>query len=429
MHERAQARILLIPSSIGMAHIGRLLLVAEELRQRGGKVAFAYGGKHYHLLEQHGFTCYPVSDISAPDLTSQSTAVLEQYTAPVVERCVRDELAVYAEYLPHAVVTDVRPTAAISSRLAGIPLVAVLNGSATSYFDMARLLVTSAGSALKYRLTSALMHSLVSMQGRRLAAGLRAVAEHNGVTDRKTLFDFLAGDLTLLADLPGFVPLRAAPHNYLTTGPLIWEGAGEPAPPLPPSAPGQRRVYITIGNTGNRRLLDTAMAAFANQPQLQIIATTGAYLDAAPYQNQANFHAYPFLPGSSVMRQSDLVIHAGGNGTTYQSLKNGLPAVVVPSNNEQIVAARLLRYHKVGVPLALRDLTPERLRDLTVRLLDNRTYHERARAFQAQFAEVDGAREAARQILAFISGQTDQRRPRSATSRVYQKIGQTSATA
>ncbi len=214
-------------------------------------------------------------------------------------------------------------------------------------------------------------------QARRFASDLNRAARRFGVSGRRTLYGYLGGEVNLLADLPGFVPLTRLPRHSFLTGPLIWEGLEQPYPPLPPLRSSQRRVYVTIGNTGSPALIDAVVEAFAGRGEYQVIITTGAYVSPAGGLGE-NIHAYRFLPGSAVMRQSDVAIHGGGNGTTYQCLANGLPAVVVPSNNDQIIAARLVCWHGVGVPLSLHGLTAGRLARAVEHVLSRETYRTRA---------------------------------------------------
>jgi UDP:flavonoid glycosyltransferase YjiC (YdhE family) len=281
--------------------------------------------------------------------------------------------------------------------------VTLSNAYATPYFDPARLLVSPEQAPLKYHLTRYLMRPLVALQARHLAPGLRAVARRQGLRDRRSLFDFFRGDLNLLADPPGFVPVRDLPRTFQYIGPLIWEGMYPARHELPPLYPGQKRVYATIGNTGDPRLLQAAVDAFAGRPEFQLILTTGAYHNPTIYRGPDNVYADRFLPGSAVMRQSDLVIHSGGNGTTYQCLVNGCPAIVVPANNEQIVAARLVRYHRVGVPLSLRDLTASRLQDLSLRLLQDMACRRRVQGYQRSFGEMAAPSAAASAVLSVIA--------------------------
>lgn len=395
----SEMRALLIPSGIGFAHLGRLLLIADALRRGGHDVAFAYGGQHGELITGLGHPWLPIADVELGAGDVFERGVLERYTPGVIERCVQGELAAIEAFRPQVVVTDFRPTAPISTALAGVPHLAVLNAYATAAFDAARLLAEPSARPLRYRLTRRAMRWFVRGQARRFASDLNRAARQMGLPGRRTLYGYLGGEVSLLTDLPGFVPLARLPRHSFLTGPLIWEGLDRPYPPLPPVEFGQRRIYVTIGNTGSPALIDTVVEAFGGRREYQVIVTTGAYVPPGGRLAE-NIHAFRFLPGSAVMQQSDVVVHGGGNGTTYQCLANGLPSVVVPSNNDQIIAARLARYHGVGVPLSLRDLSAGRLARAVEHVLAREAFRAQASVWQQRLAGVDAAGTAAGAIAA-----------------------------
>jgi UDP:flavonoid glycosyltransferase YjiC (YdhE family) len=102
------------------------------------------------------------------------------------------------------------------------------------------------------------------------------------------------------------------------------------------------------------------------------------------------------------MQMSDLVIHCGGDGTTYQCLKNGLPAIVIPFNNDQRIKAHLIRHNRVGVALSVDRLSPARLLAVTRTLLEDTAARRQARSLQRQLQQADGPGTAAASILAFL---------------------------
>src|SRR5690606_41491765 len=80
----------------------------------------------------------------------RTRAVVDNYTPDVIERCMESELAASEAFRPQVVVTDFRPTAPISTALAGVPHLAVLNAYATEAFDAARLLAEPAAAPPRY---------------------------------------------------------------------------------------------------------------------------------------------------------------------------------------------------------------------------------------------------------------------------------------
>ena len=110
-------RFLLLPSAIGRSHLTRLVLIALELQRQGAEVAFAFK-ENSQILEHYQFQVFPVSDAVVTDFSSN---VFAAYTPSLIAQCVKDELKVIEAFKPDAIVGDFRLTAAISSKVSGIP--------------------------------------------------------------------------------------------------------------------------------------------------------------------------------------------------------------------------------------------------------------------------------------------------------------------
>jgi UDP:flavonoid glycosyltransferase YjiC (YdhE family) len=387
-----------MPSAVGFAHLGRPLLVAEALRRRGHEVVFAYGGAHRGLLDDLGYACHPLPDIQATDFAADVHAL---WTPALVEEALEQEAALLDRLRPAAVLADFRPTAAISSRRAGIPLVSLRNAYLTDDFDLAALLIDRQRHPLRYRAARPFVSAIQSRQKRSAARTLVRAARRRGLSRFRSLFDFFTGDLDLLADAPGFFPLRAgaAPHFV---GPLVWEGPpGVPAPPLPPAPPGVTTLYATAGHTGDPALLERVAAAFAGVDSLRVILATGR-VDPERYRGLPGIHAFAFFPGSAAAQASAAAIHCAGNGTTYQCLRAGCPAVVLPSNNDQEINARALARQGAGLALRADRTDAARLRAAVAQVVQMPGYRREAERLRDAWRGLDGAESAAEAIVGFL---------------------------
>lgn len=121
----------MLPSAIGRSHLTRLVLIALKLQHQGAEVAFAFE-ENSQILKHYQFHVFPVSDAVVTDFSSN---VFAAYTPSLVEQCVKDELKVIEAFKPDVIVGDFRLTAAISSKVAKIPYISVVNGYMTDYFD------------------------------------------------------------------------------------------------------------------------------------------------------------------------------------------------------------------------------------------------------------------------------------------------------
>jgi UDP:flavonoid glycosyltransferase YjiC (YdhE family) len=410
------ARALLLPSAVGLAHLTRLLMIGVRLREAGIEVAFGFAQAH-PLLQQAEFPLFPVPDVQITDFSGN---IFAAYTPDLVEQAVESELAAIEEFGPAVIVGDMRLTAAISARLAGVPYVPVVNAYMTDAFDPVDVLMPEGD---KRELASFIADRFYERQKRTAAEPFRKVARAHKIRDLTSLYDFMSGRRTLIADLAQFCPLKGLPASFSYIGPLIWDGladalghagskagqnAAKTGPGATPDVPdlevlrhrpsGKRLLYVTVGNTGDEALLHFAVDTFAGHPSYDVLMTTGAFIDPAKIRRAPNITVERFVPGSVVMQQAEAVIHTGGNGTTYQAMAAAVPAVVVPFNNDQRINAWLVLRNGVGKPLSPAGLTGKKVFEALHELAADSAVHGRLAQMKAWIAETDAAGAAADHI-------------------------------
>ncbi len=385
----------MLPSAVGIAHLTRLLMIAERLREANVEVAFGFP-KADPSLQAADFPLFHLPDL---EITDFSGDVFGAYTPDLIEEGIESELAAIDAFQPTVIVGDMRLTAAISARLAGVPYVSVVNGYMTDAFDPVELLMPGRD---KRTLASFMGGQLYERQKRAAARLFRKAARAHKIRDLTSLYDFLSGQRTLIADLAEFCPLKELPASFSYIGPLIWDGGATfPEPDLLRNRPPDRRLlYVTVGNTGDKALLHFAVDTFAGHPSYDVLMTTGAFIDPESVRRAPNITVERFVPGSMVMRQAEAVIHAGGNGTTYQAMAAGVPALVVPFNNDQRINAWLLLRKGLGKPLSPAGLTGKQVYAALRELRQDSAMHERLARMKASIAETDAAGAAAEQIQA-----------------------------
>jgi UDP:flavonoid glycosyltransferase YjiC (YdhE family) len=116
----------------------------------------------------------------------------------------------------------------------------------------------------------------------------------------------------------------------------------------------------------------------------------GAPADTLPDPLPDDILALPFAPFSQVYPRCAAVIHHGGIGTLAQSLRAGVPALVVPWGVDQFFAGAQLARVGAGRWVRRPAFTADRgARDLAA-LLEDPGYRKRAQAIAAQIAAEDG---------------------------------------
>jgi UDP:flavonoid glycosyltransferase YjiC (YdhE family) len=155
-----------------------------------------------------------------------------------------------------------------------------------------------------------------------------------------------------------------------------------------------------MGSTGDRRLFETALSAFADT-DYQVLMTTGpvGLTKALP----SNVFLAPYAPGAALMARADVCVNHGGNGTIYQALAAGVPVVGVPTHADQQVQLQLCERAGVGLCLPESRLGPDTLRHAVAAVRADRRYRERAEGLARAIAGHDGARTAAALIAELAS--------------------------
>jgi MGT family glycosyltransferase len=364
------------------------------------EVAFAFKEEHA-LLRREGFKVFRVPDVTISDFSGN---VFAEYTPSFVEQCVEAEREAIETFRPEVIVGDMRLSAAISARVAGVPYVSIVNGYMTDYFDPVDVMIPKEKSRFKHEVASLIGRGIQAVQKRRLASPFRTTARKYDIKTLTSLYDFLEGDLTLIADLPEYCPLGDLPSAYRYIGPLIWEESNGETPEFLKQRDSSRPlVYATAGNTGKAELLALVAAAFKNSPSYDVVMTTGAYIQPDKIPSAPNIHVTRFISGSKVLRNCTASIHCGGSGTSYQAISHGVPSVVVPFNNDQKINAWLIKRRRLGIPLSPPGLTDQKLRATLEEVVYNAEIQAGLQRFQELVLESNGPKAAADAISSCFS--------------------------
>ena len=196
-------------------------------------------------------------------------------------------------------------------------------------------------------------------------------------------------------------PLDPARFRYL-------EGCvREEAPYTVPAMPGhddKPLLYVSFGSlgSGDTTLLQRIIDVVGTLPYRALV-NVGDYLDAYDRDHlPPNVHIDRWFPQPSVIPQTDLVIHHGGNNSFTECLYFGKPAIIMPyvwdghDNATRVEeTGHGLRMHRAGWSDA--DLS----RNIET-CLNDRAMHEKLAATSAHMQRSDGRQEAARWLDALL---------------------------
>jgi len=201
------------------------------------------------------------------------------------------------------------------------------------------------------------------------------------------------------------------PASVRYVGPCLWHppdrpGTGAWLDGLPAGRPW---VHVTEGTLsyGDPFVLRAALQGLAGRP-LEVIATTGPQRDARDLglgPPAPNVHMTDWLSHGELLPRCDAVVTTGGAGTIVAALRAGVPLVVVPTTWDKPDNARRVVEAGVGVRVAARRCTPERLRAAVERVLDDPSYRAAAQRVAARLAEARGPAGAAELLEALLPAQ------------------------
>jgi MGT family glycosyltransferase len=164
-------------------------------------------------------------------------------------------------------------------------------------------------------------------------------------------------------------------------------------------------IYISLGTIFNAlpKFYHACLEAFGGT-QCRVLIATGAKVDiGALGPVPANIALREHVPQLAVLKRAALFITHGGMNSTSEALANGVPLLVFPQHGDQhLVAARVVELG-AGLRLAPPDISPEALRALAERVLEEPGFAAAARRIAASFAQAGGAEAAADAILAFTA--------------------------
>ncbi|ADE16299.1 putative glycosyl transferase [Nitrosococcus halophilus Nc 4] len=372
-------RILFIGEAVTLAHVVRPVVLAQSLDPQRYSVTLACDTRYHRLFAEMPFELRSIRTIPSAQFLAALAKGNPVYDRDTLRSYVREDLEIIKEVKPDLVVGDFRISLAISTRLAGMPYFTITNAYWSPYsklpfplpeHPMTKVLGISLSQAL-FKLVRPLVfayHTLPLNQVRReyglpnLGYDLREIYTH--------------ADQTLYADIEGLVPTQQLPSHHHWLGPILWSPAVK-FPDWWSRLPEDRPiVYVTFGSSGEGDVLPVVLQALRDLPVTVIAATAGRLVPTNP---PANAWVTDFLPGTEAATRAGLVICNGGGPTTQQALAAGVPVIGIVSNMDQHLNMLCLEQVGAGIHLRAGKLNGQSLRTTSELLLNDKTYHERAK--------------------------------------------------
>lgn len=401
--------------------------IAQELRKQGARPVFICHPGFAGIFAEYGFMEYHLTAVDAdraasnerqweeflnrhlPNFNQSPQDQLESYVAPTWEAIV--DTAISVEDSLSETLAQIRPDAVLLDNVimfpailrAGCPWVRVVSCAETEipdpqvppYLSGLDLRDRAACKAFvrAYRGATRSVHRRYNSFRRR--CGLPALPAG--------LFLEVSADLNLLLAPEAVRYARADPlpeeQFVFLDGCVRQESPFEP--PFFPNGSGPL-VYTSFGSLG---ALDTALIqrlidAFADIPA-RFIVNAGGYLDSYD-QLPDNVHLGDWFPQPSVVAQSDLFMHHGGNNSFCEALYHGVPSLVMPYCWDGHDNAQRADALDLGRKMDRGSWSAESLKGEIRSLLDDRDMRRRLGRISQRMQRNSGTRRAAAAVMQLL---------------------------
>lgn len=170
----------------------------------------------------------------------------------------------------------------------------------------------------------------------------------NQLPSHNNIFEFYCdGDYLIFPDVPSLFDKPQLPDHQFFIGPLVWRNTETPWPAnWPKEKSSQKTIYLTMGSTGNHKLVPQLAKALSKENFRLLISTSGN--DYSSMSQLPNTYFSDFVPADSVLKISDLIICNGGTSTTYHGIASGTPVFTFPTNLDQYLHSHQLKIKGVA---------------------------------------------------------------------------------
>lgn len=384
-------RVLFVGEAVTLSHVARPAVLAKALDPDRYEVFLACDPRYNALLGD--LPCEPIAltSIPADDFFETLYRGKPVFSSATLERYVHEDLKLFRELSPDVVVGDMRQSLAVSSRLASIPFVNVINAHWSPYADIEfelaeHPLIDAIGEDMAQRWFKLMFP--IGTASHTLAVNLVSLKHGLPALGFGIKRVYTYGDYTAYPDVPAIVPTRNLPANHLYLGPILWSPFVE-RPAWWERVPDDRPIiHVSLGSSGQHRLLAVLLEALAELPVYVLAATAGrSTLGSLP----DNAFVADYLPGTAAAERSSLVICNGGTMSGQQALAAGAPILGVVSNLDQLVFMKGVRQVGAGEMLREGNTTVASARQVVSRMLAEPSYRQAAGRVALEFEQFNAA--------------------------------------
>jgi|GEM_PF-1230686 len=379
-----------------MGQTMRVIAIAKALKRRGHEVKFLAGDKLIPIISNFGIDVIEIGDMPEFDYPFGNQAItLEKQEEMLVKS---QQVMTKIMEIETEVVTREKPSLLLCGTLSGPNVGQRLGISSLLTFlqphgpkTLAMFTQRMKDSKIKDRLSSSMAAAdLILIEGMPEISG--GVTFESLAENAATFQDKIHFTGPLLTEYPDEMPSREVlKEKHIGTSDKIL-------------------VYVTIGGGSSligEQFLQLVLESLRLLPQLTGVIATGIAISPdqiKSFNPPGNAIIRGFVPGTELIKASDVTVFHGGSSTLMTCLACGTPAVVIPSMDEQEDNGAVLAQSGAGIVLNKKTLTPQILVEAIQTIVADPNYREQVAKLKSLGEKYGGAEVAASQAEKLVAG-------------------------
>jgi UDP:flavonoid glycosyltransferase YjiC (YdhE family) len=379
-------KLLFLSEAVSLAHVGRPLTLANWAFENGYEVHFACSKEG---LTKTGTKNFPFSIHSLASI--KSSLFYERvnkgqffYSFDEMVAYIEEEKELIHQINPDLIITDFRLSAPISARLCNKPL---LNLSNAHWSPNAECAFPAPNAGIFNWFPKSIREKVFSLirpiAFKTFGKELNKVRNYYGLPEKSDFRElYTDGTFTAYLDMPDFTTIEKLPKNHFFLGPVIWN---PPATAQKIELKDTNNIYISMGSTGNNKLIDPIinsalktdsfiiLSGVSFEEELTLISKYPALKNRSVIKN--------LIDPASILPKCRLTICHGGSGTVYQSLSHGTPVLCFPANPDQCLVSYVVDNKKLGKFIEEGKPTQSSIENAILEILHNKVFAQKAKQY------------------------------------------------
>lgn len=383
--------LLFFAHAVTMAHFARPLKWIEGLDTELFDIYLASHPKFRYLAPETSVTFLELNCIDAAKFEQIVVHAFPIYDARTFDEHIQEDIQLIEKIKPDLVIGDFRHSLTVSCRVRNIKYINLTNAywhpDTRLRFPLPEApIVRILGEGPARILLGLFLPLALKISFFRMTFALRKSLRKANLTFTDYRQIITDGDVVLYCDTPELVPLKKQLSHEMFIGPLIWSMPVEVPDWWKNLNPNKRRIFLTLGSSGNADSLPMIIQALGALDIEIIVALAGKRPELPTMQN---VFVTDFVPIEAACQNADLVICNGGSPLVHAALSYGVPTIGIVCNNDQLLNMAHIQQRGAGILLRYWNLNGNKMTTAVNEVLDNPRYLEQSRKIQIEFDAIN----------------------------------------